>query len=110
MAPLDECYASTYIFDAVCPLEGKGAALVLPFCNTAGMNLRLAEISWMVSPGRHAVLLLVKVGWHLSGEVALPAKYPKLNMMENVWQFICDNWLSNQILQNCDDIVGHCSH
>ena len=88
MAPLDECYASTYIFDAVCPLEGKGAALVLPFCNTAGMNLHLAEISWMVSPGRHAVLLLDQVGW----------------------QFICDNWLSNQILQNCDDIVGHCSH
>ena len=38
-APQDQRYASTYIFGAVCPLEGRGAALVLPFCNTAGMNL-----------------------------------------------------------------------
>ncbi len=33
-------------------------ALVLPFCNTAAMNLHLAEISGMVTPGKHAVLLL----------------------------------------------------
>ena len=26
--------ASTYIFGAVCPHEGKGAALILPACNT----------------------------------------------------------------------------
>ena len=37
-APQDQRYASTYIFGAVCPQEGKGAALVLPVCNTAAMN------------------------------------------------------------------------
>jgi len=26
----------------VCPQDGKGAALVLPFCDTAAMNLHLA--------------------------------------------------------------------
>jgi hypothetical protein len=41
-----------------CPHDGKGAALVLPFCNTAAMNLHLAEISEMVSHGKHAALLL----------------------------------------------------
>ena len=60
------------MFGDVCPQEGKGSALVLPFCNTAGMNLHLDGISAMVSPGRHAVLLLDQAGWHLSGEVALP--------------------------------------
>jgi hypothetical protein len=65
-APQDQRYASTYIFGAVCPQEGKGAALVLPFCNTVAMNLHLAEISEMVSPGKHAVLLLD----HISGRVA----------------------------------------
>jgi hypothetical protein len=42
-APRDLRYASTYIFGAVCPQEGKDAALVLPFYNTAAMNLQLAE-------------------------------------------------------------------
>jgi hypothetical protein len=71
-APQDQHYASTDIFGAVCPQDGKGAALVPPLCNTTAMNLHLAEISGMVSPGKHAVLLLDQAGWHLSGDVAVP--------------------------------------
>ena len=104
-----------YIFGAVCPREGKGAALVLPFCNTAGMSLHLAEIARMVEPGRHAVLLLDQAGWHLSADLKLPAnitvlplpaKCPELNVMENVWQFMRDNWLSNNV--NAGRIPGQC--
>ena len=83
------------------------------------MNLHLAEISQMVDPGRHAVLLLDQAGWHLSGEVTvpdnitllpLPPKCPELNVMENVWQFIRDNWLSNRVFAAYDDIVDQCCH
>jgi len=92
------------------------------------MNLHLAEISDMVSPGKHAVLLLDQAGWHLSGDVAvpdnitllpLPPKCPELNVMENVWQFMREpkatpegryNWLSNRVFRDHDDIVGHCCH
>ncbi len=28
--------------------------------------------------------------------------------MENVWQFMRDNWLSNRVFADDDDIVGHC--
>jgi len=35
---------------------------MLPFCNTAAMNPQLVEISSMVSPGKHAVMLLDQVG------------------------------------------------
>ncbi len=54
----------------------------------------------MVSPGKHAVLLLDQAGWHASGEVRLPAnitllplppKSPELNVMKNIWQFMRDN-------------------
>ena len=41
-APLDQRTASTYIFGAICPKDGKGAALVLPSCNIEAMNLHLA--------------------------------------------------------------------
>jgi hypothetical protein len=75
-APHDQRTASTYIFGAICPKHGKGAALVLPRCNIAAMNLHLAEIAMAVAPGAHAVLLLdfdsprsyrLMARWSLSG-------------------------------------------
>jgi hypothetical protein len=105
-APQHQRYASTAIFGAAFPREGKGAALVLPFCNTVAMNLHLAEISQMVEPGRHAVVLLDQAGWHLSNAFAvpdnlsllpLPAKCPELNAMANIWEFMRDNWPSNRV-------------
>src|SRR5437773_8048069 len=41
-APSDQRTASTYIFGAICPKEGKAVGLILPWCNTAMMNLHLA--------------------------------------------------------------------
>ena len=68
-APRDQRTASTYIFGAVCPKQGKGAALILPTCNTEAMNLHLVEIAATVAPGAHAVLLVDQAGWHLSTEL-----------------------------------------
>ena len=71
-APSDQRTASTYIFGAICPKEGKAVGLILPWCNTATMNLHLAAISADVAPERHAVLLLDQAGWHLSHKLAVP--------------------------------------
>ena len=116
-APKDQRTASTYIFGAISPKDGKGAALVLPKCDTYAMNLHLAEIAKNVAPGAHAVLLLDQAGWHMTDKLDLPAnitivplppKCPELNPTENVWQFLRDNWLSNRIFKSYDDIVDHC--
>lgn len=118
-APHDQRTASAYIFGAICPKEGKGAALVLPTCNIEAMNLHLAEIAIEVAPGAHAVLLLDQAGWHMSNRlivppnvtlVPLPPKCPELNPTENIWEFMRDNWLSNRIFKSYDDIVDHCCH
>src|SRR6266567_2963349 len=61
-APRDQRTASTYIFGAVCPKEGKGAALIMPACNTEAMNLHLAEIAATVAPAAHAILLVDQPG------------------------------------------------
>jgi hypothetical protein len=118
-AASDQRTASTYIFGAICPALGVGAALVLPRCNTAAMNLHLAEIASAVAPGAHAVLLLDQAGWHLSHRlvippnitlVPLPAKCPELNPVENIWQFMRDNWLSNRVFLSYTNILDHCCH
>src|SRR5664279_4175071 len=50
-------------------------------------------------------LLVDQAGWHLSMRlvvpsnitiIALPPKCPELNPVENVWQFMRDNWLPNR--------------
>jgi len=51
-APRDQRTASAYIFGAICPQDGKGAALVLPACNTEAMALHLEEIAAAVAPAR----------------------------------------------------------
>ena len=118
-APKDQRTASTYIFGAICPARGTAAGLVLPFCNTAAMTLHLAEISRTVAPGAHAVLLFDQAGWHLSHKLEvpdnitllpLPPKAPELNPVENIWQFIRGNWLSNRVFDSYDGIVEHCCH
>ena len=79
--------------------------------------MQLAEISQAVAPGAHAVVLLDQAGWHLSTRlvvppnitlVPLPAKAPELNPVENVWQFLRENWLSNRVFRSYEDILDHC--
>src|SRR3546814_15408261 len=67
-APKDQRTKSAYIFGAICPEQGKGAGLVLPFCNTETMTLHLTEISLAVAPGAHAVALMDQAGWHMTGK------------------------------------------
>jgi len=81
------------------------------------MNAHLAVISKEIEPGAHAVILADQAGWHTTPKLdvpdnitllALPPRSPELNPVENVWQFMRDNWLSNRVFESYDDIVAHC--
>ena len=81
------------------------------------MNLHLAEISASIRPGAHGVVILDQAGWHLSGKLHipenitllhLPPRSPELNPVENIWQFVRDNWISNRVFASYDDILEHC--
>jgi putative transposase len=119
-----------YIVGAVCPKKGKRAGLVLPYCDTGSMNQHLAEISATVDlplpdrrmlafadRGPHAVLILDRASWHMTPKLIVPAnitllflppRSPELNPVENVWQFLRDNRLSNRVFADDDGIVTHC--
>ena len=51
-APSDQRTMWAYIFGAICPKKGKGAGLVLPYCDTGAMHEHLKEISLAVDPRR----------------------------------------------------------
>ena len=68
----DQRTQSTYLFGAVCPERGAGAALVLPACNTEAMQLHLDEIATKITPGAHAILLLDQAGWHGAKALKVP--------------------------------------
>jgi len=117
-APRDQRYDWAYLFGAVCPARDAGAALVLPVADGETMNLHLAEISRNVTPGSHAVVLLDGAGWHQTGGklnvpdnislLKLPAYSPELNPVENIWQYLRQNQLSNRVFESYDAIVDAC--
>ena len=81
------------------------------------MEAHLVEISGTVDPGAHAVVIVDQAGWHMSAKLnvpdnitllPLPPRSPELNPVENIWQFIRDNWLSNRIFKSYDEIVALC--
>ena len=116
-AALDLRTKSAYIFGAICPERGVGAGLILPRCNTQAMQWHLDEIASLVAPGAHAVLILDQAGWHTTDKLAippnitllpLPPRSPELNPVENIWQFMRENWLSNRVYKSDDDIIDLC--
>ncbi len=81
------------------------------------MAAQLEEVSQAVAPGAHAVLLLDQAGWHVSPKLPvpdnitllpLPPRSPELNPVENVWQFLRDNWLSNRVFGSYEQILDRC--
>lgn len=112
--PADQRYQNAYLFGAICPMQGKGAALMLPVVNTAAMQLHLEEISLAVAPGSHGVVIMDRAGWHETKNlivpenlaiVLLPARSPELNSAENVWQYLRQNWLSNRVFEDFNAIL-----
>jgi len=112
--PADQRYESAYLFGAICPARGTGAALAMPYADTEAMQLHLDEVSRAVRRGAHAVLLLDRAGWHTSRRlvmpknitpVFLPSRAPELNPVENIWQYLRQNWLSNRVFETYDAIL-----
>ena len=112
--PADQRYESAYLFGAICPARGAGAALALPFADTHAMQLHLEEIARTVKRGAHAALLLDRAGWHTTGAlkipknitlILLPPRAPELNPVENIWQYLRQTWLSNRVFDTYEDII-----
>ena len=95
-------------------MAAKGAALMLPFANTRAMQMHLDEISYNVAAKAHGVVLMDRAGWHGTDKlkvpknltiILLPSRSPELNPVENIWQYLRQNWLSTRVFEDYDAIV-----
>jgi hypothetical protein len=78
----------------------------------------LGEVSTQVTAGARALLVCDGAGWHQRGRqlvvsdnigiLTLPAYSPKLNPMENVWDYLRQNKLCSRIWDTYEDIVEAC--
>ena len=110
---------SVYLYGAICPARGVGAAIIMPAADTPCMNEHLSQISLAVAPKAHAVLLCDGAGWHAKSKdlvvppnitlVTLPSYSPELNTMENIWAFLRGNRLCGKIWKTSTDIINDCA-
>jgi len=103
-----------YLYGAVNPISGESCALVLPWADTAMMQLHLDALSEQVGPDRHIVLVLDNAGWHTTRGLRipenitflpLPACTPELNVVERLWHWIKDHEFSNRVYPDYDDLA-----
>ncbi len=68
------------------------------------MQAYVDEIARQVTSGAYAVLIMDRAAWHATRKllmpsnitpILLPSRAPELNPVENVWQYVRANWLSN---------------
>lgn len=80
-------------------------------------QLHLDEIARNVAAGAHAVVVLDGAGWHGARKLQIPANItlltlppysPELNPIENVWQYLRQNFLSNRVFDDYDAILDAC--
>jgi hypothetical protein len=90
----------------------------MPYLNAATVSAHLADVSTEVAEDAHAVVVLDGAGFHIAKDLAiphnitpmrLPAYSPELNPIENVWEYLRGNQLSNTVYESYDEIVTACS-
>lgn len=76
------------------------------------------QLSNHVEKDRHVALIIDNAGWHTSKELKIPTNItliplppysPELNSMEQVWEWMKKNYLSNICFINYDEIVDKLS-
>ena len=88
----DVRHDSAYLFGAICPDRGCGAAIIMPTVNTAAWHQTGGEL---MVPDNITLL-------------PLPSYAPELNPMENVWEYLRANKLCSLVWDSYEEIVAAC--
>lgn len=95
--------AYVYVYRAVAPEVGKMTSLLLPYADTAMMNLFLEHVSQEFADS-FIVMQVDRAGWHATAELIVPenirlilqpAYSPELNPVEHLWDYLRENYFHN---------------
>jgi hypothetical protein len=104
---------SVYAYLAVAPQEGEMTCFILPYSNTAMMNVFLKQVSNDFS-SHFMVMQLDQASWHDSNDLLIPEDIrlipqpsysPALNPVEHVWDEIREKHFSNVCYSSLDDLT-----
>ena len=102
-----------YAYGAVEPLIGGSFFLVLPYSNTACMNIFLDKLAKQY-PDDRIILVCDRAAWHRSNSLVvpenirllyLPPATPEMNPIEQVWKEIRKRGFRNEVFQTLEDVI-----
>ena len=102
-----------YAYGAVEPLTGESFFLIMPGCDTIGMNLFLRELA-NVSPHDQIILVCDGASWHRAKALEIPQNIqlfflppatPEMNPMEQIWKEIRKRGFRNEIFQTLEKVI-----
>jgi putative transposase len=102
-----------YAYGAVEPQTGESFFLVMPYCNTAGMNIFLRELS-KAYPDDVILLCVDNASWHRSNCLIVPANIelvpllaytPEMNPIEQIWKKLRKRGFRNEVFLTLDKVI-----
>ena len=107
-----------YVYGAADPLSGDLFSLILPYANTACMDVFLDELSKEYADDR--ILLVVdRAAWHTTTKLDipenielffLPAATPEMNPIEQIWKEIRKRGFRNEIFSTLERVIDRLEH
>jgi putative transposase len=111
-----------YVYSAVAPAIGRMTSLLLPYADTAMMNLFLAHVGQEFSD-YFIVMQVDRAGWHDTNQLQIPenmrlilqpAYSPELNPVEHLWDYLRENyfhnWAADTLQQVIDVLIDGLEH
>ena len=102
-----------YAYGAAEPLTGEGYLLIMPYCNTACMNIFLRRLSEQY-PDNVILLCCDSAAWHKSIGLIVPNNIvllyippytPEMNPIEQIWKEIRKRGFYNEVFAALDKAV-----
>jgi putative transposase len=102
-----------YAYGAAEPLTGESFFLVLPYANTACMNVFLRELS-IKYPNDKIILVCDGAAWHKANALIIPENIrlvfippatPEMNPMEQIWKELRKLGFRNEVFITLNDVV-----
>ena len=107
-----------YIFGAICPAKGERRRACPPLLQQRGHGpASRRNLACGRTKRAYALVLLDQAEVACLGEasrsgqhhaLAVAAEIARAESVENIWQFMRDNWLSNRVFNRYDDVFDHC--